>query len=183
MTRDPAPEARRTPEMRLRDRAEFASKPEPLTMRPEAMVADAVAQMCRRGYGSVVVTDPSGKVEGIATERDVLRLVNEGRDAAATPLSAIMTASPRVARADDDVLDWLRIMSNERFRRLPVVDADGRVTAVFTQGDFVSYTWPELLSQARELTKATVFRNWHLVLIGGGVMVYSLAMVAVLAGL
>jgi CBS domain-containing protein len=33
-----------------------------------------------------------------------------------------MTANPRTAQADDDMLEWLRMMSNERFRRLPVVD-------------------------------------------------------------
>jgi CBS-domain-containing membrane protein len=91
-----------------------------------------------------------------------------------------MTTEVRTARADDDVLDWLRIMSNERFRRLPIVDDDGRLKAVFTQGDFVSYTWPELMSQATQLAKATVFRNWHIVLIVGAVMVYTLVMVAVL---
>jgi CBS domain-containing protein len=169
------------PVMRIRDRAEFRSKPKPLTMRPEATVAEAVAAMTLKNYGSVIVTDADDTVRGVLTERDVMkRIVAEGRDAAATPLSEVMTADPRVASADDDVLDWLRIMSNERFRRLPVVDEQGRVTAVFTQGDFVSYTWPDLMGQARELAKATVFRNWHFVLIGGGIMLYSIIMIAVL---
>jgi CBS domain-containing protein len=169
------------PIMRIRDRAEFRSKPRPLTMRAETTVADAVAEMSRRSYGSVVVTDADERVQGIVTERDVMtKMVHERRDAATTPLSEIMTAEPRVASADDDVLDWLRIMSNERFRRLPVVDSDGRVTAVFTQGDFVSYTWPDLMGQARELAKATVFRNWHFFLIGGGLMVYTIVMAIVL---
>ena len=167
--------------MRIRDRAEFRQKPKPLTMRPDATVSEAVAAMCLKNYGAIVVTDAEDRPVGIVTERDVMRkIVNESRDARATPLSEIMTEEPRVASADDDVVDWLRIMSNERFRRLPVVDEDGKVTAVFTQGDFVSYTWPELMGQARELAKATVFRNWPLVLIGGGLMVYTLAMVAVL---
>jgi CBS domain-containing protein len=172
------------PVMRIRDRAEFRSKPKPLTMRPDATVAEAVAAMALKNYGSVIVTDDDDRVQGVVTERDVMkRIVNDGRDAKATPLSEIMTAEPRVASADDDVLDWLRIMSNERFRRLPVVDADGRVTAVFTQGDFVSYTWPDLMGQARELAKATVFRNWHFVLIGGGIMLYTIVMIVVLGTL
>jgi CBS domain-containing protein len=135
--------------MQLRDRPEYASKPKPLTFPPDATVAEAVAAMSARGFGSVIVSDPDGKVVGIVTERDVMRrLVNEKRDPDATKLSDIMTAELRVARETDDVVDWLRIMSNDRFRRLPVVDEEGRATAIFTQGDFVSYTWPDLIHQA-----------------------------------
>jgi CBS domain-containing protein len=173
--------ANQRPAMRIRDRAEFSSKPKPLTMRPDANVAEAVAAMCDKNYGAVIVTDAEERVIGVVTERDIMRrIVNEQRDAAATPLSEIMTKDPRVASADDDVVDWLRIMSNERFRRLPVVDDQGRVMAVFTQGDFVSYTWPDLMGQARELAKATVFRYWHIFLIGGALMIYTIVMIVVL---
>ncbi len=172
------------PIMRIRDRVEFRSKPEPLTMHADATVAEAVAAMALKNYGAIVITDVDEKVRGIVTERDVMKkIVNERRDPETTPLSEIMTPDPRVASADDDVVDWLRIMSNERFRRLPVVDAEGRVIAVFTQGDFVSYTWPDLMGQARELAKATVFRNWHFVLIGGGIMLYTIVMIVVLGTL
>ena len=168
--------------MQLRDRPEYASKPKPLTFPPEASVADAVAAMSARGFGSVVVTEPGGGAIGIVTERDVMkRLVNAKRDPDATSVSDIMTAEPRVARETDDVIDWLRIMSNDRFRRLPVVDDEGRVTAVFTQGDFVSYTWPDLIHQAGQLAKASIFRQWHLWLIGGGVALYSILMLIVFA--
>ncbi|MDZ7712456.1 MAG: CBS domain-containing protein [Rhodovibrio sp.] len=169
------------PKMRISDRPEFKSKPTPLTFRRDATVAEAVAAMSERNYGAVIVTDQDNKVEGVMTERDVMRkIVNAERDAKQTKLSDVMTTEVRTARADDDVLDWLRIMSNERFRRLPIVDDEGRLQAVFTQGDFVSYTWPELMSQATQLAKATVLRNWHIFLIVGAVMVYTLVMIAVL---
>jgi CBS domain-containing protein len=170
--------------MQLRDRPEFSSKPKPLAFEETAMTAEAVAGMSRLNYGSAVVVDKAGTVTGIVTERDILRrIVDAGKDAAKTPLAEIMTAQPRVAKETDDVLDWLRIMSNDRFRRLPVVDDEGRIKAVFTQGDFVSYTWPDLIFQAKELTKATVSRSYHLWLIGGGIALYSLLMVWVLGAL
>jgi CBS domain-containing protein len=170
-----------SPAMRLRDRPEFATKPRPLTFPRDATVAEAVARMSELNFGSVIVVDADDRVEGVVTERDVLkRLVNQGRDARTTLLSEIMTSNPRVARADDDLLDWLRIMSNERFRRLPVVDAEGRVVAVMTQGDFVSYTWPDLIYQGRQMVRASVAKNYNLVLIGGGIMLYSLIMILLL---
>jgi len=167
--------------MRIKDRAEFASKPKPMTFGPERTVAEAVAAMCEKNYGSVMIVDPDDRVIGVVTERDIMRkVVNGNLDAATTRLDQIMTRDPRLAHEDDDVVDWLRIMSNERFRRLPVVDADGRIKAVFTQGDFVSFTWPDLMHQATQMGKATLTRNFPVVLIGGGLMVYTILMIVVI---
>lgn len=167
--------------MRIKDRAEFKAKPKPLTFPPDATVFEAVEAMCANNYGSVVITDPDDKVIGVLTERDLMRkIVHRGMDAKATKISEVMTADPRVAHEDDDIVDWLRIMSNERFRRLPVVDKDGRIKMVFTQGDFVSYTWPDLMGQARNLARASVARNFPTLLVVGGVMLYSLLMILVL---
>ncbi|TDL79571.1 CBS domain-containing protein [Palleronia sediminis] len=168
------------PGMRIKDRAEFKSKPRPLTFTAEKTVAEAVEAMCDKNYGSVIVVDADDKVVGVVTERDVMRkIVNTDRSARETRLEEIMTRDPRLAREDDDVVDWLRIMSNERFRRLPVVDAEGRIKAVFTQGDFVSFTWPDLMYQAGQMGKAMVTRNFPTLLIGGGVMIYTLLMILV----
>ncbi len=167
--------------MQIKDRLEFATKPEPLTFPPDAFVSEATAKMAELDYGSVIVVDPQNKVVGMVTERDILkRLVNAGRDPAQTKLSDIMTEKPRVARADDNLLEWLAIMSNERFRRLPIVDEDGRVISIMTQGDFVSYTWPDLLENAKRLTSATVSNNYQIMIVVGGVLVYSLALIGVL---
>lgn len=167
---------------RIMDRAEFGAKPKPLTMTAERKVSDAVAAMCEKNYGSVMIVDGDEKVIGVVTERDIMRkIVNGGLDARNTEVSEIMTREPRLARETDDVVDWLRIMSNERFRRLPIVDDEGRIKAVFTQGDFVSFTWPDLINQARQMSRATITRNFPTFLIGGGVMIYTLLMIIVIA--
>jgi predicted transcriptional regulator len=88
-----------------------------------------------------------------------------------------MTSELRLARADDDMLGWLRLMSNERFRRLPVVDEDGRLIAVMSQGDFVSYTWPELFAQAKNMARATIGPNISLPVMLVGILLYTLAIV------
>ena len=167
---------------RLKDRAEYRSKPKPLSKGPDVIVSDAVAEMSDLNYGCVIVVDEAEKVVGVVTERDIMnKIVGKGRDPKTTKLSEIMTANPRLAREDDDMLDWLRIMSNERFRRLPVVDAEGRIKAVFTQGDFVSYTWPDLIGQMRSIVKAQMAGNFHYLLIGGAIVIYALAMIVVLS--
>jgi CBS domain-containing protein len=175
------PEEAKRPGNRLMDRPEYKSKQKPLTQSPDTTVFDAVTGMAEKNYGSVIVVDPDNKVIGVVTERDVMnKVVGKELDPKTTPLSAIMTKEPRVARETDDLLDWLRIMSNERFRRLPVVDSDGRIKAMFTQGDFVSYTWPDLIYQMKSIATATVTKNWPLFLIGGGIALYSIAMVIII---
>jgi CBS domain-containing protein len=168
------------PGNRLMDRPEYNLKQQPLTCSPDTTVLEAVLEMSEKNYGAIVVTDDQQKVVGVVTERDVMKkVVAKKLNATNTSVSEIMTTNPRVARETDDLIDWLRIMSNERFRRLPVVDENGQIKAVFTQGDFVSYTWPDLMYQMKSIATATVSKNWGVFLIGGGIALYSLIMIIV----
>jgi CBS domain-containing protein len=168
------------PGNRLMDRPEYSLKQQPLTCSLDTTVLEAVLEMSEKNYGAIVVTDDQQKVVGVVTERDVMKkVVAKKLNATNTSVSEIMTTNPRVARETDDLIDWLRIMSNERFRRLPVVDENGQIKAVFTQGDFVSYTWPDLMYQMKSIATATVSKNWGVFLIGGGIALYSLIMIIV----
>ncbi len=146
--------------MKIKDRQEFKSKPFPFTLHAKDSVADAVSVMAEKNIGSVVVLDDHSRVCGIVTERDLLRrLLRYNLDQKTTILSAIMTSEVKTAHEDDDVVDWLRIMSNERFRHLPVVDKEGKLINVFSQGDFVSYTWPSLLLIIQNKASQTFMGN------------------------
>jgi CBS domain-containing protein len=48
--------------MLIKDRPEFTGKPKPLTANPETLVSDAVAEMARQNYGSVIVVDGQNQV-------------------------------------------------------------------------------------------------------------------------
>ena len=164
---------------KLKDRPEYLNKPRPVTFEKHQKVSEAVRVMTDKNYGSVVIVDKKNKVIGICTERDILKkLVDKNLNAATTKIEEIMTPNPRVGRENDDVLDWLRTMSNDRFRRLPVVDEDGKIKVIFTQGDFVSYTWPDLLYQASQMTKATLAKHFNLTSILIMIMIYSIAIIA-----
>lgn len=168
--------------MKIKDRPEFRDKPKPLCFGPEDTAMAAVTAMTERNVGSVMIVDEFEKLIGVVTERDVMkRLVGARRDPEATRLREIMTAKPRAARAEDDLIEWMRVMSNERFRRLPIVDDQGRVVSIMTQGDFVSYTWPNLLHQAREVTRSSVGRNYQILLVAGSVAIYTIILIVVLA--
>jgi CBS domain-containing protein len=164
--------------IKISDRREFQTKPAPLTCSPEDTVLSAVERMAEANFGSVVAVDHDRRVLGMMTERDIFRrVVAECRDPRSTRVADVMTSELRLARADDDMLGWLRLMSNERFRRLPVVDEDGRLIAVMSQGDFVSYTWPELFAQAKNMARATIGPNISLPVMLVGILLYTLAIV------
>ena len=163
---------------KLKDRPEFRTKPVPVTFKQGDLVSSAVKVMSEKNYGSIVIVDNLNKVIGICTERDILkRLVNNKLNPAKTKISEIMTPNPRVGKEDDEVLSWLRIMSNDRFRRLPVDDKQGKIKAIFTQGDFVSYTWPDLIFHAKQMTKASLSKHFNLTSIIIMIMLYSVAMI------
>ena len=164
---------------RLVDRPEFKTKPKPVTFLGKEKVSQAIAVMADKNYGSVVIVDSKDKVVGIVTERDIVKkLVNNNMSPKITKLEDIMTLNPRVANENDDVVDWLRIMSNDRFRRLPVVDADGKIKVIFTQGDFVSYTWPDLIFQASQLAKASFMKGFSINTLLIFMVIYGVALIA-----
>jgi signal-transduction protein with cAMP-binding, CBS, and nucleotidyltransferase domain len=167
--------------MRIKDRPEFNRKAAMLTYGPDELVITAVRSMSELNYGAVVVVSPDNKPVGIVTERDFMRrLLNNALDPSTTKLRDIMTTDLKIAHADDDLLDWLRQMSNDRFRHLPVVNEDGVIINIMSQGDFVSYTWPQLIERLKEQTRATLDINPSIfAAIGGGIVFMLIIILAV----
>ncbi len=164
--------------MKIKDRPEFRSKAAVLSFAPTDTVFAAVQAMSQKNYGAVVVVSPDNKPVGIVTERDFMRrLLNNALDPKTTLLHEIMTTDVKAAKADDDLLDWLRQMSNDRFRHLPVVDDDGTVISMMSQGDFVSYTWPQLLSRLGEQARATFDVNPSIYIAFAGLVMFMLVVI------
>ena len=161
--------------MKIKDRPEYKSKPLPFSLRPDDVVPTAVKTMSEKNIGSVIIVDDDMQVKGIMTERDLMRrLLNKSLDPKTTQLSSIMTSEVRTGRADDEVIDWLRQMSNERFRHLPIVDDQGRLLNIMSQGDFVSFTWPDLLGLLREKTRDSLKGGaLQLPILVAGMMLYA----------
>jgi CBS domain-containing protein len=134
-----------------------------------------------KNYGAAIAINGEKEVIGVFTEQDVMnKLVAKELEPRSTVLSHIIIANPRLSRHTDDLIDWLRITSNEVIRCLPAVDCSEQIKAAFTQRDFVSYTWPDVMYQMKSIAIATVSKNWLVFFIGGGIAQYSLLMVVVM---
>jgi CBS domain-containing protein len=168
--------------MKIEDRLEFKNKPPVYTLGPDELVITAVKAMSEKNYGAVVVVDAAKKPIGIVTERDFMRrLLNDGRDPNKTKLSEIMTTNLRLAKGDDSLIEWLQQMSNERFRHLPVVDDQGVLINVMSQGDFVSYTWPQLINRVVEQARAEFDTNPSIYAALGAGVLFLLILIVVVA--
>jgi len=114
---------------------------------PDATVADAVRLMNRRRAGAVLVVNGAG-LEGILTERDVLRkIVEPGLDAALTPVRAAMTARPKTVRPHETASRAHDLMLRGGFRHLPVAE-DGKVHGLLSMGDLNDWLTRALRTQA-----------------------------------
>jgi CBS domain-containing protein len=84
----------------------------------------------------VVASREDKRVIGIVTDRDLtIRLIAEGRAPEATRVDDVMSADPVTCAESDDVHDALEAMSRNQVRRIPVIDADGRLCGIIAQAD------------------------------------------------
>lgn len=105
---------------------------------PEDSVQVAARLLSRRNVGSLPVTDASGRLLGIVTDRDVvLRCVAAACDPAETRVGQIMSAHPLTVRPDDEAQEAAALMAQRQIRRLPVTEG-GRVVGLLSLGDLAA---------------------------------------------
>jgi CBS domain-containing protein len=115
---------------------------------PTATVLDAARLMTAGNCGAVLVIE-DGRLEGIFTERDLVRrIVAAGRDPAATSLAEVMTRRPDTIRGDALAIEGLRMMEDGGYRHLPVTRA-GRVVGVISRRDYWGEEKAELEQEGR----------------------------------
>lgn len=102
-------------------------------------VAEAVRTMDKRQIGALVVTGNGEDCSGIFTERDVMRaLARDGTHILEEPVSDHMTDRPQSILLSTSVEEAMEIMTDKRFRHLPVIE-DKTLCGIVSIGDLVNY--------------------------------------------
>jgi CBS domain-containing protein len=122
------------------------------TIGPDRTVTELMAQLAENKVGALVVSTDGVTVEGIVSERDVVRhLHRQGPSVLSSPLREIMTSKVRTCSPEASVEDLMRVMTEHRFRHVPVV-LDGRLAGIVSIGDVVKHRIDELQSERDQLT-------------------------------
>ncbi len=122
-----------------------------VTISPEATVTELLALLAEHNIGAVVVSADGSSVDGIVSERDIVRLWNGTPEAGEVRVSAIMTAEVRTAAPDDLIDNLMRLMTEHRIRHVPVV-VDGSLAGLVSIGDVVKSRIGELEFEREQLS-------------------------------
>jgi CBS domain-containing protein len=106
--------------------------------RPNTPIADVMAGMVEKDIGAVVITEDRKPV-GIVTERDYLTKLS-GKDVDLSgPISDIMTDHPTTVGEDENIMNVVKNMRLGNFRRMIVVDAEGKLVCVISIRDIMEF--------------------------------------------
>ncbi len=98
-------------------------------------VRDVAKMMRDNDCGQIPVLDDIGAPIGVVTDRDIaLRVVAQGGDAM-TQASAVMTTPIKTVQMDSDLDECLALMEKEQIRRVPVIDAAGKLVGMIAVAD------------------------------------------------
>lgn len=119
----------------------------PVTAASTTTVLDAARLMDKSNVASILIVGEDGALEGIFTERDLLRrVVAVGIDPAKTTIGTVMTRNPFTISHGARMLDAARTMHECRIRHLPVIDGS-RAVGVISIRDLLG---PEMMESVRE---------------------------------
>ncbi len=109
-----------------------------------ATVAEVIAELARHDIGALVVSADGAHIDGIVSERDVVRrLDRDGRALLDKPVREIMSSPVHTVDPDEEVASMMATMTNERIRHLPVT-RDGALVGIVSIGDVVKHTIEQL---------------------------------------
>ena len=105
---------------------------------PDDTVLTALKKMAEKNIGAIIVLEADGTVCGIFSERDYARkVVLDGRSSEKTLVREVMTSGVYYVRPQDSVDRCMALMSEKRFRHVPVLNDDEELVGIVSIGDVV----------------------------------------------
>jgi CBS domain-containing protein len=121
-----------------------------VTIRPEQTLREALAMLAQHSIGALIVTDATGTLVGILSERDIVREAVRNERFFDLGVDRIMTKTVIAGTPADDLTAVAITMTNKRFRHLPVLDG-GKLVGVISLGDVMKAQRDEYLGEVDTL--------------------------------
>ena len=131
---------------------DIMAKP-PAYCSPQTNLAAAVEILWRQNCGILPIVDSEEKVVGVVTDRDIcVALGTRNRLPSDMTVSEVASGKVIACKPDDDLHDALATMAQGKVRRLPVIDAAGKLQGILSIDDVVLRTETELIKKDSELS-------------------------------
>ena len=109
-----------------------------VTITPEAGVKELLALLAEHNVGALIVSSDGESVDGIVSERDVVRHLHHDGTVVNNTVGAIMTAEVETCDRETQLDDLMKVMTERRIRHVPVVEAD-KLVGIVSIGDIVKH--------------------------------------------
>jgi CBS domain-containing protein len=119
---------------------------EVISIRRRATVQQAIEALAEHNIGALVVLDASGDLVGLISERDIIRTAAKHPEVASFLVSQVMTTDVKKGLPEDDVLSVAHMMTEKRFRHMPV-RSQGRLVGIVSIGDILKAQRDEYLGE------------------------------------
>lgn len=114
-----------------------------ITISPAATARELIALLAEHNVGALVVSGDGRSVDGIVSERDVVRQLAADESSLDAPISSIMTSEVHTCEPASAVDELMQLMTEHRIRHVPVV-TDGVLSGIISIGDVVKSRIGEL---------------------------------------
>jgi CBS domain-containing protein len=123
------------------------------TVTPDISVREAVARLRDRGVGALVVSEDGHSIDGIVSERDIVRRLADGPEVLDVQVRDVMTADVHTCGPTDTVEMLMALMTEHRIRHIPVVDDKRQLVGIVSIGDVVKQRLGDLEGENRALVE------------------------------
>ncbi len=130
-----------------------------VTTRPYATISAVIRMLKLEGIGALVVSDDGEALDGIISERDIVRgLIDHGYELLDMRVSELMTRAVKTCTLEANIKDVMAEMTHSRVRHLPVLDG-GKLCGIISIGDVVKNRLDELETETNVLRDYIVSRG------------------------
>jgi CBS domain-containing protein len=136
--------------MRISEVLDSKPRADVVTIHPDAGVRELVAALAEHNVGALVVSTDGTSLDGIVSERDVVRHLHADGTVVDATVGSIMTAVVETCGSETGLDELMRTMTDRRIRHVPVVD-DGRLVGIVSIGDVVKHKIGQLQFERDQL--------------------------------
>lgn len=129
--------------------------------RPETNLAAAASMMWDYDCGVLPVVDEAGQVCGMITDRDIaIAAATRGRPVQNIAVGEVCSGAVFTSSLDEDLTSALKTMQQQKVRRLPVLDGEGKLQGILSLGDITLRTGDAKGKQVSDITYEDVVNTY-----------------------